>query len=140
VRAPKDEARFWTRFALAVLAGWRVAHLLSREDGPGQVLANLRARLGSSPAGDLMDCFQCLSVWVAAPLTLFVTRRPGEFVPTWLALSGAACWIERLGQEPVLIQPTTEQEQGGNAHGMLRPETIGAPRRFAVSDTEGTGQ
>jgi hypothetical protein len=124
VRASKDEARFWTRFALAVLAGWRVAHLLSREDGPGQVLANLRARLGSGPAGDLMDCFQCLSVWVAAPLTLFVTRRPGEFVPTWLALSGAACWIE----------------QGGNAHGMLRPETIGAPRRFAVSDTEGTGQ
>jgi hypothetical protein len=46
-----------------------------------------------------MDCFSCLSVWVAAPLALTVTRRPREALGTWLALSGAACLLERAAEE-----------------------------------------
>jgi Protein of unknown function (DUF1360) len=89
------EDGFATRFWLAALATWRLTHLLAEEDGPGDVVARARARLGSSPAGELMDCFACMSVWVAAPLALTVTRRPRAAVGTWLALSGAACLLER---------------------------------------------
>jgi hypothetical protein len=93
------EAGFSTRFALASLATWRVTHLLAEEDGPGDVVVRVRARLGDSTAGDLMDCFYCLSVWVAAPLSLTLARRARDAPVAWLALSGAACLIERVTKE-----------------------------------------
>ena len=83
------------RFALASLATWRVTHLLAEEDGPGGAVVRLRARLGDGRLGELMDCFYCLSVWVAAPLSLTVARRRRDAPLVWLALSGAACLLER---------------------------------------------
>jgi hypothetical protein len=90
-----DELRFGTRFALASLATWRVTHLLTAEDGPGDVLVRLRARLGESLLGTAMDCFNCTSIWVAVPFTRAVTRSGRSAPPVWLALSGAACLLER---------------------------------------------
>lgn len=82
------------RFVLAALATWRVSHLIAEEDGPWNIVARTRARAGTSELGELMDCFYCLSLWVAAPAALTVTR--GRDLPsTWLALSGAACLLER---------------------------------------------
>lgn len=85
---------FGTRFALASLATWRVTHLLAEEDGPANVVVRLRARMGPGQLGELLDCFYCVSVWVAAPLSLAVVRRPRQAPLTWLALSGAACLLE----------------------------------------------
>lgn len=87
------------RFCLAALAAWRVTHLLAAEDGPGGIVVRARSRLGSGPAGELADCFGCLSVWVSIPLVPFVTRRRSEAPVCWLALSGAAFLLERLGLE-----------------------------------------
>jgi|SRR5450755_2463416 hypothetical protein len=117
------EAEFWIKFVLASLATWRVTHLLAREDGPADLIVRLRARLGSSLAGTLMDCFKCLSLWIAAPAALFVTRSLLDWLFTWLALSGAACLLERLGQEPVEIQLMSEPIKGDSSH-VLRSETI----------------
>jgi hypothetical protein len=83
------------RFLLAALATWRVTHLLAEEDGPGDVVVNVRARLGAGQLGSLMDCFNCLSIWVAAPLSMGLVRRQGPDPLTWLALSGAACLLEQ---------------------------------------------
>lgn len=116
-----------TRFALAALATWRVTHLLAGEDGPGDAVVRLRARLGTGRAGGLMDCFQCLSIWVAAPMTVVVSRGSKNALPTWLALSGAACLLERLG-EPVVLEAVEPEQEGGESHGLLWPEAsrIGA--------------
>ncbi len=84
------------RFVLAALATWRVTHLLANEDGPADIVFHLRRRLGESWIGGLMDCFNCLSFWIAAPAAIFVTTRPVPGLVTWLALSGAACLFERL--------------------------------------------
>ena len=70
-----------------------------------------------------MDCFQCLSIWVAAPASLVVTRRPRELVPTWLALSGAACLLEGRGDEAVVIERAVE---GGDGDRVLWREASGA--------------
>ena len=86
------------RFVLAALATWRVTHLLANEDGPADIVFRLRRRLGDSWVGGLMDCFNCLSFWVAVPATFFVTTAPLVWTVSWLALSGAACLLERLGQ------------------------------------------
>ena len=84
------------RFAVAALATWRVTHLLAEEDGPADVVVRARERLGESVLGELMDCFACLSLWVAVPAGRYVVRSswPGA-VPVALALSGAACLLER---------------------------------------------
>jgi len=110
------------RFLLAVLATWRVTHLLAKEDGPADVIVRFRARLGDGLFAKLMDCFYCLSIWVAAPLALFVTRTPIEWLLTWLALSGGACLLERIGRDPVVIQPIQEHPTEVD-DGMLWPET-----------------
>jgi hypothetical protein len=124
-----SETSFWTRFVLAVLATWRVTHLLASEDGPADVIVRFRALLGQSIAGKLMDCFNCLSVWVAAPIALLTCRKASDRLLAWLALSGAACLLERAAQEPVIFQPNPEITQGDTDYGMLRSETSGAYER-----------
>jgi hypothetical protein len=116
---------FWIRFVVAVLATWRVTHLLASEDGPADLIVRFRARLGRGLAGSLMDCFNCLSLWIAAPAALFVSRKALDWLFTWLALSGAACLLERLGHQPVVIQPLSHPGEGG-ADNVLRSETSDA--------------
>jgi hypothetical protein len=125
-------------FALAVLATWRVTHLLAAEDGPGDIVVRFRALLGQSLAGRLMDCFYCLSIWIAAPAALFVTRHWLDWIMVWLAVSGAACLLERLGQQPAAIQPDGQLSHGGT-QSVLRTETNGAqeePDRYQPDQFE----
>ena len=93
------------RFILAVLATWRVTHLLANEDGPADIIFRLRRWLGHGPAGSLMDCFNCLSLWIAAPAALLLSAQPLMWVASWLAVSGGACLLERLSEKSVIIEP-----------------------------------
>jgi hypothetical protein len=93
------------RFVLAALATWRVTHLLANEDGPGNVIVGFRQRLGDGLLASMMDCFNCLSLWIAAPAALLLSSRPLMWAVSWLALSGAACLLERLGQRPLVFEP-----------------------------------
>jgi hypothetical protein len=110
--ASGSAGEFLVRFVLAVLATWRVSHLLAHEDGPADLIVRLRATLGDGFAGRLMDCFNCLSLWIAAPLTFFLSLSPVTWVVSWLALSGGACLLERLGEKPVLIEPGRQPTEG----------------------------
>lgn len=92
-------------FALCVLATWRLTHLLSREDGPGDVIVRVRALLGDSWLGSMMDCFFCLSLWVAIPLTWAFDLGLPQSLLLWLAMSGAACLLERVSAWPNRQQP-----------------------------------
>jgi hypothetical protein len=121
------------RFVLAVLATWRVTHLLASEDGPADIIVRFRKLLGQSLAGQLMDCFNCLSLWIAAPAALFVSRRPVEWLVASLALSGGACLLERLGHDPVIIQPVSQAPEGDVDH-VLRSETGGAENQLGNDD------
>lgn len=107
-----NDTNFWIRFVLAVLATWRITHLISSEDGPADLVVRLRARLGNGLAGQLMDCFKCLSIWVALPAAVFVGGKPVHILVTWLAVSGAACLIQRAGEDPVVIRPLPDESRG----------------------------
>jgi hypothetical protein len=133
------EAEFWIRFVVAILATWRVTHLLANEDGPADLIVKFRALLGQSLAGRLMDCFNCLSLWIAAPAALFVARRPLDWLFSWLALSGAACLLERIGQAPVDIQPISEPPEGDAGH-VLWSETIGSAEPLHASESLGSDE
>jgi Protein of unknown function (DUF1360) len=97
------------RFLLAALATWRITHLLAEEDGPGDVVVHARALIGAGRLGSLMDCFNCLSIWVAAPLSVGLMRSRGADPLAWLALSGAACLLEQATRSRAL-DPHTETE------------------------------
>lgn len=87
-----DDALGWS---LAALAVWRATHLLWAEDGPGGVFANLRRWAGDGPVGAALDCFNCLSLWVAMLPAIGLASGWWQGVIGWLALSGAAVLLQR---------------------------------------------
>jgi len=82
-------------FVIISLTIWRLTHLLSKEDGPFDIIFRLRKAAGAGFLGSLLDCFYCTSVWVALPFGLWAGRSWGERLLFWAALSGAACLLER---------------------------------------------
>jgi hypothetical protein len=120
----QDDA-FPVRFVVGVLATWRVTHLLVAEDGPADVVVRLRRRAGDGWIGEALDCFYCLSVWTALPVAAAVARNRREAPLTWLALSGAACLLERMTEKGD-IDVLWEQAQEDAA-----PEPDGTDSRVA---------
>jgi hypothetical protein len=106
----------WLLFVLAVLATWRVTHLLAREDGPADIIFRLRRRLGDGLLGSLMDCFNCMSLWIAAAAACVLASTLVTWVLSWLAISGAACLLERLGGKPAVPEqdPEVQSMEGDN--------------------------
>jgi len=88
----------WYWLVLGALGVWRLTHLFNAEDGPAEVLVRLRRLAGSGFWGSLLDCFYCLSLWVAAPFAVILGETWTERLFLWLALSGAACLLERATQ------------------------------------------
>ena len=80
---------------LGSLAVWRVTHLFNAEDGPFDVVVRLRRLAGAGVFGRLLDCFYCLSLWLAIPFALLLEDTPKGRVLMWLALSGAAGLLQR---------------------------------------------
>jgi hypothetical protein len=105
------------RFCLSALAVWRLSHLLAEEDGPWDVIVRLRARLGSSMLGRMMDCFYCLSMWVSLPLAIWASDGWMGLILQWPALSGAACLLERMTRVP-------DKNDVGGADKFLKMEVI----------------
>ena len=91
-----DELSFEMRFLICCLAVWRLTHLFVAEDGPLDVIFQLRKILGNSIAGKAMDCFYCSSVWLALPFALVVSTNWFTRFICWMALSGAASLLEQV--------------------------------------------
>jgi hypothetical protein len=90
---------------IAILAVWRVTHLLWGEDGPGDVFVRLRRAAGKSIFGRLLDCFYCLSLWIAAPVAWVMGSTWLERGLLWLAFSGGAIVVERLSSRDAAPAP-----------------------------------
>jgi hypothetical protein len=86
--------------AVGAAAVWRISHLLHAEDGPWDVFARLRKLVGSGTFGKMLDCFYCVSVWVALPVVLGMSGTWRERILLWPALSGAAILLERATTRP----------------------------------------
>ena len=77
-------------YILSMLAVWRVAHLLACEDGPFDLIFRLRKAAGEGFFGSLLDCFYCLSLWIAIPFAILLSTDWTTRAVVWLALSGGA--------------------------------------------------
>jgi hypothetical protein len=105
---------YW--FFLGVLAVWRLTHLLQAEDGPADIVVKLRQKVGAGFWAKLLDCFQCLSLWVALPFAGWMGGSLGERGLLWLALSAGAIiverWIPQTGppQTPIYFEDKEEED------------------------------
>jgi hypothetical protein len=108
----------WYGFALGALSVWRVTHLLHAEDGPGDILLRLRRRVHENVVGKALECFYCLSLWVAAPAALLLSPSWEERAWLWPALSGAAILLERATAERTAVPTYWEDPEPSDV--MLR--------------------
>jgi hypothetical protein len=100
---------YW--LVLGALAVWRITHLLNAEDGPLDVFARLRQFAGHGLWGEMLDCFYCLSLWIAVPFAWWLGDAWKERFLLWPALSAASIAIERL-TSPGLREPEPKSEHG----------------------------
>lgn len=90
----------WYWLVLGVLAAWRVTHLLQAENGPWDAFLRLRRATASNLIGRILECFYCLSVWVALPLAWTIGEGLAERLMLWASLSGGAILLERVTTPP----------------------------------------
>src|SRR5215469_14708729 len=116
---------YW--LTLGVLAVWRLTHLLQAEDGLWNLMVRLRKFAGSGFLGQLLDCFYCLSLWIAAPFAWLLGQGLMERLLLWPALSGAAILLERItNREETTPDPYWKEDvEEEDPDGMLRTESSG---------------
>lgn len=98
---------YW--LVLGILITWRITHLVSNESGPWSMLERLRRRAGTGVVAELLACFYCLSLWVAAPFAFILAPGWRHRLLLWPALSGGAILLERIAsrnepQAPIILQ------------------------------------
>jgi len=108
---------------LGILSTWRITHLLRAEDGPADILVRLREAVGDGFFGSLLDCFYCLSVWVAVPFAGLLGETWTERFLLWLSFSAGAILFDRLAERPWEIQPPPYLEE--HHHELLRKQESG---------------
>jgi len=109
---------YW--LALGVLCVWRVTHLLAEEDGPWRLMARLRLRAGNGFWAGLLECFYCLSLWIAAPFAIWLGQSWKERALLWPAMSALAILLERLTAREQTAPPAAYWEEEEQDRGMLR--------------------
>jgi hypothetical protein len=107
-------------FLLGTLSVWRITHLLHAEDGPWEAAVWLRRLAGDGFWGQLLDCFYCLSVWIAAPFAVLLGRKPVERLLLWTALSAGAILTNSVLGGEYGEQPALYFEDSEDGDGMLR--------------------
>lgn len=114
------ERFYW--FLLAVLSVWRITHLLALEDGPWSLAARLRRALDGGFWAHLLDCFYCLSVWIAAPFAVWLGAGIKERFLLWPAISAAAILLERATARPEYTPAQYFEHEGDKDNAVLWKE------------------
>lgn len=97
-----------TQLVVLSLATWRITNLLVHEDGPGDIFVKLRSfigvrfdehsnRYGTNMVAQAFTCVWCLSIWIAAIMTLSINHVYLHiYVLHLLAISAGSILIEEL--------------------------------------------
>jgi hypothetical protein len=119
---------YW--LTIGILVTWRVSHLFYAEDGPGDIFVRLRRAVGEGFWGSLLDCFYCVSLWVALPLAYWIGDSWKQRLLLWPALSAGAILLERLTNKedrtPVIVETEPQEETSD----VLRQQTSADANQF----------
>ena len=129
-RHPSDLSMHFYWLVLGLLCVWRVTHLLNAEDGPWELVVRLRRRASGFWAS-LLDCFYCLSLWIAIPFAFLLGDGWREGLLLWPALSAGAILLERVA---------TSERRAAPVHYLEDLETQGDMLREEKNPTSGIGR
>lgn len=88
-------------FIVAILASFRVAYAITREEGPFSVFATVRGRIDPDQrtwVGRGLNCAACVSVWTSLLFVLAILYLPVDVttpIVFWLAVACGALLINR---------------------------------------------
>jgi hypothetical protein len=103
----------FTAVVVGSLAVWRITHWIQLEEGPWQALALLRRFVRARGWGGPLECFYCLSLWVAGIVAVSLGRDWAYRALLWPALSGGAILLERAraaeDTTPIYHEDTEEE-------------------------------
>ncbi len=125
---------YW--FILGAFAVWRITTIFNSEDGPFDIFVRFRSLFGNGVLGKLLDCFYCLSLWIAAPVAYMIGTQWKERLLLWFALSGAAIIIERTTKKGNLETHTLYYEEEEDNNGLLLREEKCTRGKDAVDPDE----
>ena len=111
---------YW--LVIGILVVWRITHLFYGEDGPWDVFVRLRRAVGEGFFGSLMDCFHCLSLWVALPLAYWIGESWKERLLLWPALSAGGMLLQKLTTKQEAVPLIVPGEQHGEIDDVLRQQ------------------
>ena len=86
-------------FIVASIATWRITHMIREEQGPFDIIRRFRdvfikeTKSGTETRwviGELISCFFCLSVWVAAVFAILLSSGIVNFLLYTCGISGVA--------------------------------------------------
>ena len=112
------------RLSLAVLATYRLAGLVSAEEGPFSIFDRIRAELGAydyaengqaeTALGRGISCVLCTGIYLAGAL-LFLVYLPstvGDIFLAWMGVSGAQAFLVHLAgsRATYMVAESTEEE------------------------------
>ena len=94
------------RLVIASLVCFRLSELITVDDGPGNVLVWMRAKLGGYDLGDDgqpetslgrgIICPYCVSIWIAAGLAVLLFPVGPMIVVYWLAIAGGQALLQGI--------------------------------------------
>ncbi len=88
---------------LAILAVYRVAYLITSEDGPYELATRFRALLGQRNwVGRGFHCVLCVSFWLALIPTLYLERLwalpAADVFLLWLGIAGGVVFVTKVAR------------------------------------------
>ena len=94
-------------FVIACFAVFRLSELIAVDDGPGDGLLWVRAKLGAYDIGEDgrpatsigrgIICPYCISIWLAAFAALLVAPQDWRIGLWWFAIAGGAALLQGIG-------------------------------------------
>ena len=92
------------RFILAAFACFRLAELITIDDGPGDVFLWMRAKLGAynygedgradTSIGRAITCPYCIGIWLSALVALVVAPLDWRLLLWWFAIAGGQAALQ----------------------------------------------
>ena len=96
-----------TRLIIACLAVFRLAELIAIDDGPGDALLWIRAKLGAYDLGEdgrpetsigrAVICPWCLGIWLALIAAFVVAPWGYSVFLWWFAIAGGQAFLQSVG-------------------------------------------
>lgn len=89
-------------YLLAVLAAYRIAHMIALEDGPADVFALIRSKFPQEESwiGRGVNCPLCIGFWSSLAVAMLLPFATWQvFALNWLGVAGAVTvlhlWLEK---------------------------------------------